>query len=88
LVNGPVNKIFVWVTDTSTNGTYINGEKMIKGETKQLCPDDHVTLLKRDNGIDSRPNIGFRIIMALRKQKLEDHYSLLRGELLGAYLPF
>ena len=61
---------------------------MIKGETKQLCPDDHVTLLKRDNGIDSRPNIGFRIIMALRKQKLEDHYSLLRGELLGAYLPF
>lgn len=58
---------------------------MIKGETKQLCPDDHVTLLKRDNGIDSRPNIGFRVVMALRKQKLEDHYSLLQGELLGAY---
>lgn len=58
---------------------------MTKGETKQLCPDDHVTLLKRDNGIDSRPNIGFRIIMALRKPKLEDHYNLLHGELLGAY---
>ena len=40
------------MTDTSTNGTYINGEKMIKGETRQLCPDDHVALLKRDNGID------------------------------------
>ena len=36
---------------------------MIKGETRQLCPDDHVTLLKRDNSIDSRPEIGFRIIM-------------------------
>ena len=79
-----MNKIFVWVTDTSANGTYINGEKMLKGERRQLCPDDHVALLQRDNVIDSRPNIGFRIIMALPKPKLEDQYNVLG--FLGAYL--
>jgi FHA domain len=84
LVKGPVNEIFVWVTDTSTNGTYINGEKMIKGEMRQLCPDDHVTLLKRDNGIDSRPNLGFQIIMALSKPKFDDQYKILG--FLAAYL--
>lgn len=48
-----------------------------------LCPDDHVTLLKRDNASDSRPNIGFRIIMALQKPKLEDYYTVMKGDILG-----
>ena|SRR5436190_3553507 len=56
---------------------------MQSGIPEQLCPDDHVTLLKRDSASDSRPNIGFRIIMALQKPKLEDHYTLLKGGILG-----
>jgi hypothetical protein len=86
LVPGPVNKIFVWVTDRSTNGTYVNGERIPHGEPWKLSPDDHVTLLKRDNASDSRPNIGFRVIMALQKPKLEDHYQILKGDLLGSYV--
>ena len=57
---------------------------MASGIPVQLCPDDHVTLLKRDSASDSRPNIGFRITMALQKPKLEDSYTLLKGEILGA----
>jgi Protein kinase domain/FHA domain len=84
LVPGSVNRIYVWVTDRSTNGTYINGIKMPSGVPVQLCPDDHITLLKRDNASDSRPNIGFRIIMALQKPKLEDYYAVLKGDILGS----
>jgi len=72
----------VWITDLSTNGTYVNNEKIGKGNTRQISPDDHVTVLKRDNASDSRPNIGFRVVMALQKPKIEDHYALL-GEVLG-----
>ena len=79
---GPVNKIYVWVTDRSTNGTYINGQRIATGEPVLLCPGDHVNILKRDNANDSRPNIGFRVIMALQKPKLEEHYLI--GEILGA----
>jgi pSer/pThr/pTyr-binding forkhead associated (FHA) protein len=88
LVPGQVNKVFVWVTDQSTNGTYVNGERIPQGEVWKLSPDDHVTLLKRDNASDSRPNIGFRVIMALEKPKLEDHYHILKGDLLGTYVLF
>ena len=84
---GAVNRIYVWITDRSTNGTYVNGIKVMPGEPVQLCPDDHVTLLKRDNASDSRPNIGFRIIMALQKPKLEDHYTILKSDILGTYIP-
>ena len=83
LVAGFVNRVYVWVTDRSTNGTYINGIKITPDVPVQLCPDDHVTLLKRDNASDSRPNIGFRIIMAIKKPKLEDHYAVLKGDILG-----
>ena len=77
----------MWLLDLSTNGTYVNGERILWGTPVLLAPDDHVTLLKRDNASDSRPNIGFRIIMALQKPKLEDHYTILKGEVLGAYCP-
>jgi pSer/pThr/pTyr-binding forkhead associated (FHA) protein len=83
LVPGPTNRIYVWVTDRSTNGTYINGIKITPGVPVQLCPDDHVTLLKRDSASDSRPNIGFRIIMAIQKPKLEDQYIVLKDDVLG-----
>jgi pSer/pThr/pTyr-binding forkhead associated (FHA) protein len=86
-VPGAVNRIYVWITDGSTNGTYVNGIRVMRGEPVQLCPDDHVTLLKRDNSSDSRPNIGFRIIMALEKPKMEDHYTILRNDILGTYPP-
>lgn len=68
----------------STNGTYVNGERIPRGQPVLLAPDDHVTLLQRDNASDSRLNIGFRIVMALRKPKLEDYYTLL-NDVLGAY---
>jgi len=73
--------------DRSTNGTYVNGIKVQSGVPVQLCPDDHINLLQRDNASDSRPNIGFRIIMALEKPKMEDHYSILRSDILGTYSP-
>lgn len=54
----------------------------------QLCPDDHVTILKRDNASDSRPNIGFRIVMALQKPKIDDYYAILKGGMVGSYFSF
>jgi hypothetical protein len=88
LVTGPVNKVYVWVTDRSTNGTFVNGIRIMPGVPVQLSPDDWVTLWQRDNETDSRPNIGFRVIMAHRKPKLEEHYVLLKDSLLGSYVPF
>ena len=79
-----MNRIYVWVTDQSTNGTYVNGVRIPAGEQVQLCPDDHVTILNRDNASDSRPNIGFRIMMAVEKPKMEDHYAILKGDILGS----
>jgi len=73
--------------DRSTNGTYVNGIKVQSGVPVQLCPDDHINLLQRDNASDSRPNIGFRIIMALEKPKIGEHYSILEGGILGTYFP-
>jgi FHA domain len=87
LVPGAVNRIYIWVTDRSTNGTYINGERIPSGKPKQLCPDDYVTLLKRDNASDSRPHIGFRIMMAFEKPKLQDYYAILKGDILGTLVP-
>jgi FHA domain len=78
--------MYVWVTDQSTNGTYINGEKIPSGESQLLAPDDHITILRRDNAVDSRPNIGFRVVMALQKPKIADYYEV--EELLGRlFLP-
>lgn len=35
----------VWfVLDTSTNGTYINGERLIKGEPRRINPGDKLRL--------------------------------------------
>jgi hypothetical protein len=77
-----VNRIYVWITDLSTNGTYVNNELIGNGNTISISPDDHITVLKRDNASDSRPNIGFRVVMALEKPKIDDHYVLL-NDVLG-----
>jgi len=83
LVRGPINRIYVEVTDHSTNGTYVNNVRIPQNEGYKLSPGDHVTLLKRDNATDTRPNIGFRVVMALQIPKFDQYYTIPRNAALG-----
>ena len=83
MVRGQLNRIYVEVTDHSTNGTYVNNVRIPQNEAYKLSPGDHVTLLKRDNATDTRPNIGFRVVMALQIPKFDQYYTIPRNAALG-----
>eukprot|EP01126_Amoeba_proteus_P054216 TRINITY_DN6656_c0_g2_i7.p1 TRINITY_DN6656_c0_g2~~TRINITY_DN6656_c0_g2_i7.p1 ORF type:complete len:411 (+),score=85.94 TRINITY_DN6656_c0_g2_i7:276-1508(+) len=44
-----MDKFTVWIEDHSTNGTYVNRERLEKGKKKLLCDGDTIDLLLRAN---------------------------------------
>eukprot|EP00347_Sterkiella_histriomuscorum_P012623 403367860 len=57
-------KMIVSLEDTSSNGTYYNGEKLSKGQTRDLKNGDEIHLLKEIEGaVDSSEEIGFIFVL-------------------------
>jgi pSer/pThr/pTyr-binding forkhead associated (FHA) protein len=69
---------------SSTNGTYVNGEKCRPGVPVTLYPKSYVDFSQSEDE-KLYPNVGFRIVLATTRPKLEDYYVV--ADKIGAYFP-
>lgn len=62
----------VYVTDLSTNGTFLNHKRVGKGKKVPVRNGDHVHLLVQSKKVSPEEEIGFRVEMLERVKKRED----------------
>ena len=71
-----------WLEDCSSNGTFVNDEKVGKGKSTKLCHKDSISLLKPTNGAEPPP---YAYVISLTQQDGRETANTKRGKEQGAH---